>query len=81
MLDISAVLDALGALAMDHPLRGRANARRAVLSGHSAGCHTVWAALGATHDLERVRARLAQGPPLTLAAATQLAAWLRRRLR
>ncbi|MCB9666005.1 MAG: radical SAM protein [Alphaproteobacteria bacterium] len=32
-------------------------------------------------QLERVRARLAQGPPLTLAAATQLAAWLRRRLR
>lgn len=59
VLDVSAALDALGSLPMDHPLRGLANTQRAVLSGHSAGCHTVWAALGARWDMDLVRARCA----------------------
>lgn len=58
-LDVSASLDALDMLPMEHPLRGRASTRRAVLSGHSAGCHTVWAILGATYDMEQVAMRCA----------------------
>jgi predicted dienelactone hydrolase len=56
-MDVSATLDALDALPMEDPLRGRASTRRAVLSGHSFGTHTVWSSLGATYDVAAIRAR------------------------
>lgn len=55
--DVSAALDALDALPSTDPLHGRAVTRRAVLSGHSFGTHTVWASAGATFDVDAIRAR------------------------
>jgi predicted dienelactone hydrolase len=55
--DVSATLDALDALPAGDPLRGRAVTARAALSGHSFGTHTVWASLGATFDVDAIRAR------------------------
>jgi len=48
VFDAGAALDYLDALPQGDPLAGRTNTTKAVLSGHSRGTFTVWAALGAT---------------------------------
>jgi predicted dienelactone hydrolase len=53
--DVTASLDVLSALPAGDPLAGRADARAAVLSGHSFGSHTTWASAGATFDLDALR--------------------------
>lgn len=60
--DITASLDALGNLPNEHLLRGRADLRRVLLSGHSFGSHTVWSSAGATFDTAAVEARCAINP-------------------
>ena len=52
--DVSAALDTLAALPATDPLAGRLVTRRALLSGHSFGTHTVWSAAGATFDAAAV---------------------------
>lgn len=51
--DISAALDALDALPADDPLAA-ADTSRVVMSGHSFGCYSTWAAAGASYDLDAV---------------------------
>jgi predicted dienelactone hydrolase len=55
--DVTAALDAIERLPMTDPLRqlGAIVTRRAVLSGHSFGTHTVWTTAGASFDVERIR--------------------------
>ncbi len=53
--DISASLDALEGLASDDPLHELADTTSVVLSGHSAGAYTTWAAGGAAFDMATVR--------------------------
>jgi predicted dienelactone hydrolase len=48
--DVSAVLDALEVLPQGDPLAGMINTSEVVLSGHSRGTYTVWAAGGASFD-------------------------------
>ena len=55
--DVTESLNVLGALPAGDPLAGRADARTAVLSGHSFGSHTTWASAGATFDVDAVRPR------------------------
>jgi predicted dienelactone hydrolase len=54
-LDISATIDAIAALPVGDPLSGRVVTDRVVLSGHSRGTFTVWAALGADFDEAHIR--------------------------
>lgn len=75
-LDVSATLDALATLPEGDPLAGRLVTERAILTGHSRGSFTVWAALGATFDVAYVQARCDGGayddaggcPPAQIAA-------------
>lgn len=60
-LDVRAVLDALEALPEDHPLAGQLRTDKVVLSGHSFGAYTTWAALGAAYDLTNVAEMCATG--------------------
>ena len=57
--DISAALDTLEQLPADDPLAGAADTSRVLLSGHSFGNYTTWAAAGATYD--NAQARCAAG--------------------
>lgn len=57
-LDLGAALDALDE---DAELGGRADTAAVLLSGHSFGVYTTWAALGATYDLDNVEARCDAG--------------------
>lgn len=54
-MDVSESVDAIAALPSSDPL-SRTVTERFVLSGHSFGVHTVWASVGATFDVERLRA-------------------------
>ncbi len=49
--DLSAALDAAGALPATDPLGGRLMLDGVVASGHSFGVHTMWASAGATFDV------------------------------
>ena len=60
-LDIRAALDAVEGLPEDHPLAGRINTERVMMSGHSRGAYTTWAVLGAQYDLESVAELCASG--------------------
>ncbi|MEZ4436302.1 MAG: hypothetical protein R3F65_28215, partial [bacterium] len=53
--DITATLDALDALPGAAPL-SRGDFDRVVLTGHSRGVYTLWAATGATYDLDAIAA-------------------------
>ena len=54
-LDVSAALDALAALPDGDALRA-ANTSRVLLSGHSRGAYTTWAAGGAAYDVAHLQA-------------------------
>jgi predicted dienelactone hydrolase len=54
-LDVTEAVDALAALPASDPL-SRTVTERFVLAGHSFGVHTVWASVGATFDVDRIRA-------------------------
>lgn len=60
--DVSASLDALRDGPLAATLSGRANVSRVLLSGHSAGVHTVWTAGGARFDPAAVEARCMTNP-------------------
>lgn len=51
--DITAALDAVEALPAEDPLAA-ARVEQSVVVGHSRGCTTVWATLGATFDLDNL---------------------------
>jgi predicted dienelactone hydrolase len=55
--DVSASLDMLGKLEATDPLAGKARTAHVVLSGHSFGGYTGWAAGGATFDLAAIQAK------------------------
>ncbi len=54
-LDVTESVDWLDALPSSDPL-SRTVTDRFVLAGHSFGVHTVWASVGATFDVDRIRA-------------------------
>ena len=60
-LDIRAALDAVEGLDDEHPLAGRINTERVMMSGHSRGAYTTWAVLGAAYDPENVAEMCASG--------------------
>jgi predicted dienelactone hydrolase len=60
-LDISATLDAFGALPPEDPLAGVLDLARVVVSGHSFGVHTIWALAGATFRVDGIRQRCEAG--------------------
>jgi predicted dienelactone hydrolase len=62
--DISATLDALADLPRNDALAGRLRTERVLLSGHSFGAHTCWAAAGATFDAAAIDAGCAEGGTL-----------------
>lgn len=55
-LDVSAAVDAIAALPASDVL-SRTVTSQYVLMGHSFGVHTVWASVGATFDVDAIRAR------------------------
>ena len=54
-LDVTEAVNLIAALSTDDPL-SRTVTDRFVLAGHSFGVHTVWASVGATFDVDRIRA-------------------------
>jgi predicted dienelactone hydrolase len=50
--DLTAALDAMGALPASDPLSGLLNLDRVIASGHSFGSHSMWAIAGATFDVD-----------------------------
>jgi len=54
-LDVTEAVDAIAALPETDPL-SRAATDRFVLAGHSFGVHTVWASVGASFDVDAIRA-------------------------
>lgn len=54
-LDVTEAVDAIAALPATDPL-SRAVTDRFVLAGHSFGVHTVWASVGASFDVDAIRA-------------------------
>lgn len=59
--DVSATLDLLENLPADDPHAGRCNTERVVITGHSRGTNTVWAAMGAPFDTAYVEAECTAG--------------------
>ena len=60
-LDVRAALDAVEELDASDPLAGLIQTDAVMLSGHSFGAYTIWAAGGATYDLDNVAEMCATG--------------------
>ncbi|MBT6435304.1 MAG: hypothetical protein HOK97_08575 [Deltaproteobacteria bacterium] len=60
-LDISAGIDALETLISPAALAGQIDTSRTLLTGHSRGAYTTWAAGGATYDVENIQSRCDNG--------------------
>lgn len=60
-LDISAGIDALENLAAPMALAGQIDTTRVLLTGHSRGAYTTWAAGGATYDIDNIQSRCDNG--------------------
>lgn len=59
--DITQALDVLENLPQEDPLAGLADTSRVFMSGHSFGVFTTWASIGATFDMDLVRAQCEDG--------------------
>lgn len=59
--DLSEALNAVESVPAGDPLHGKADTSRVLLSGHSFGVYTVWAAIGADYHDATVRRRCASG--------------------
>ncbi len=66
--DVSASVDVLETLPDGHPLQGMAATERVLMTGHSFGTHSVWGAVGATFDVERIEANCTDCDEALLAA-------------
>ena len=61
-LDMSALLDFLGAQEGSDPLQGSVAVERVVMAGHSFGVHTCWATAGGSFDMEKINQRCTGNP-------------------